>query len=129
MSNQIANCVSILSNGQKMRKHSIFLPCTKIILGIVKVLKSGGYILSFRFAFFDQRTHLEVFLKLVENPRLQNNFSAVSRPSLPKNFSRKALWDLKKKVGLFILSTSLGILSDKEARLLRVGGNVLIFAC
>jgi small subunit ribosomal protein S8 len=126
-SNRIAICASIFSNGQKMRKHSIFLPCTKNILGVVKVLKAGGYITNFNFVFLKQRMHLEVFLKLVENPKTQSIL--VSQVRLSKNFSRRALWALKKKVGVFVLTTSLGVLSDKEARLLRVGGKVLLYVC
>ena len=128
-SHQIAKFVSAVTNGQQIRKNSIFWPCSKNILEIVKILKTEGYISHFSFFETNQKKYIEIVLKYANNAKLKNSFTIVSRPSLVKYFSKKDVWKCSTKVGLFILSTPLGVLSDREAKMLHTGGKVLIYVC
>jgi len=128
-SNQIAKFVSAVKNSQKVKKGSLSWPCTKSILEIVKILKVEGYISHFKFFEVNKKKHVKVILKNYETPKIRSSFTLVSRPSLLKYFSKKDVWKFSTKVGIFILSTPLGILSDREARTLGTGGKVLLYVC
>ena len=128
-STQIAKFVSAVKNSQRVQKGSLFWPCTKSILEIVRILKTEGYISHFKFSDVDKKKYVEVILKNYDSSKIRNSFTLVSRPSLLKYFSKKDVWKFSTKVGILILSTPLGILSDREARMLRTGGKALLYVC
>ena len=127
--NQIVNFVSALSNAQVSLKNSFFWPHTKIVLEVLRILKKEGYISHFKLCKFREKDSFEVFLKHSDNPEINNSFKIVSKPSLEKYFSKSDVWKYSTNVGIFILSTPLGILSDREAKLLCTGGKVLLYVC
>ena len=130
MSNtQITNFASAISNAQKVRKYSFVWPHTKSILEIAKIFKTEGYVSHYLLCRVKGKNLIEVVLKHDTSSRTRTNFKIISKASFEKNLSKSNLWAFSKKAGIFILSTPLGVVSDREARLLSVGGKVLLFVC
>ena len=127
--NQIVNFVSAISNAQSTLKYSFFWPQTKLILEVLKILKKEGYISHFRLSQVNKKSFFQVFLKHGNNGEKSNSFKLISKPSLDKYFSKRDVWKFSTKVGVFILSTPFGILSDREAKSLSTGGKVLLYVC
>jgi ribosomal protein S8 len=124
-----ANFVSTISNNQRRQKHVIFYPFAKKILNVLFILRFEGYILSFRYCFFNKTKFIEIILKNVDNVKLQNSFKLICCSSGLNYFSKKDLKKISNKIGLIILSTPCGIFSDRKALLLNVGGKALFFIC
>ena len=130
MSNsQVVKFTSAISNAQSTLKYSFFWPQTKLILEVLKILKKEGYISHFRLSQVNKKSFFEVFLKHGNNGEKSNSFKLISKPSLDKYFSKRDVWKFSTKVGVFILSTPFGILSDREAKSLSTGGKVLLYVC
>jgi len=126
---QIVNFVSAISNAQSTLKYSFFWPRTKTILEVLKILKKEGYVSHFRLCQVKKRAFFEIFLKPSHDSEKSNRFKLISKPSLDKYFSKRDVWRFSTKVGIFILSTPFGILSDREAKSLCTGGKVLLYVC
>jgi small subunit ribosomal protein S8 len=99
----------------------------KSILEVVKILKTEGYISHFLFRETNGKRSLEIVLKNGNN--INSSISLVSRPSVLKYFSKKDIWKLSTKIGIFVLSTPQGVLSDREAKIMGTGGKVLLYIC
>jgi ribosomal protein S8 len=124
-----ANLVSTISNNRRRQRHVIFYPFTLKVLNVLGILRLDGYILSFRFCFINGKSFFEILLKNVDNVKLQNSFKLISCSRRLKYFSKKDLKKTSNKIGLVILSTPLGIFSDRKAVLLNVGGKALFYVC
>ena len=126
-SNQIINFASALSNAQKSLKNSFFWPRTKVILEILRILRKEGFVSHFKSCRYRGKESFEIFLKHSDDSETSKSFKLVSKPSLEKYFSKNDVWKFSTNVGIFILSTPFGILSDREAKQLCTGGKVLLY--
>jgi ribosomal protein S8 len=124
-----ANFVSTLSNNQRRQRHVIFYPFANKILNVLYILRFEGYILSFRYCFFNKTKYVEIVLKNVDYAKLQNSLKLVSCSSRLKYFSKKDLKKISNKIGLIILSTPYGIFSDRKAVFFSIGGKALFYIC
>ena len=128
-SSQIVNFVSAISNAAKSPNYSFFWPRSKTIFEVLKILKKEGYITHFQVCKNKEKDFFEIFLKRSDSVGRTNQFKVISKPSLEKRFSKKDVWKFSTHIGMFILSTPFGILSDREAKLLGTGGEVLLYVC
>lgn len=124
-----ANFVSTISNNQRRQRHVIFYPFAKKFLSILYILRFEGYIISFRYCFFNKTKYIEILLKTVVNVKLQNSLKLISCSSRLKYFSKKDLKKISNKIGVVILSTPYGIFSDRKAVFLSIGGKALFYIC
>ncbi len=99
------------------------------IVNFVSILKKEGYITHFQVCKNKEKDFFEIFLKRSDSVGRTNQFKVISKPSLEKRFSKKDVWKFSTHIGMFILSTPFGILSDREAKLLGTGGEVLLYVC
>ena len=124
MQDPIADMLTRIRNGQKALKEFVVMPSSKLKCAIACVLKGEGYITDYELAGDEVKPELKILLKYFEGRPVIARIKRVSRPGLriyktAKNLPRVSGF------GVAILSTSKGVIADKQARFLSVGGEVL----
>lgn len=122
----IADMLTQIRNGQMVKKEKIYVPASTKKAAILKVLTEEGYILGFNKA-DTEKPSLEVYLKYFNNKPVISLIKRVSRPGLRVYKGKEELPKVMGGLGVAIVSTSHGIVTDKKARQLGQGGEVLCF--
>lgn len=124
MSDNIADMLTRIRNGQKSRLLNVSMPLSKLKLAILDVLKNEGYIIDF--AGKEDTRSIEVKLKYsrVGEPAIRE-IHKVSKPGRRIYSGSSSLKEYYNNMGIYILSTSRGVMSDREAKKLNVGGEVI----
>lgn len=122
----IADMLTQIRNGQMVKKERIYVPASTKKAAILKVLTEEGYILGFNKA-DTEKPSLEVYLKYFNNKPVISLIKRVSRPGLRVYKGKEELPKVMGGLGVAIVSTSHGIVTDKKARQLGQGGEVLCF--
>ncbi len=126
MSDPIADMLTRIRNGGKAKLDSVEIPGSTIKVELAKVLKNQGYIKNYKFVKDDKQGVLRVYLKYDANrSHAIYKLERISKPSRRVYVRQKEVKPVFSGMGVAILSTSRGILTDKEARLQKVGGEVL----
>lgn len=124
----VADCLTRIRNGVAVRKNQVVVPCSKIVLGIVGVLKDSGYIKSFEVVEGEKPFLKNVVISLWYEPSSPiTELKQISKPGNRIYSEAKEIPHVMNGLGIAILSTSLGIVSDKVARSKNVGGEVLCY--
>jgi len=126
MSDPIADMLTRLRNGQSANKVDVTMPSSKAKVGIAKVLQDEGYIASYSVAEGSKPT-LTIVLRYYEGKPVIDMIKRVSRPGLR---TYKAANDLPKVIsgmGVAIISTSQGVMSDRAARKAGCGGEIICY--
>ena len=113
-----------------MAKHKIvMIPASNIKKEMTKILHEAGYILSYKFEDDDKQGKIKIALKYHPETKVPaiKSIRRVSRPGLRKYTGAKELPRVLNGLGIAIVSTSQGVMTDKEARKINVGGEVLCF--
>ena len=126
MTDPIANMIASLKNGQMATKASINIPASKLKKSILAVLLSEGYIASFEDA-KDENGHpiFKVGLKYHEGQPVIRTISRVSRPGRRVYAAVGKMPKVHNGLGVIIVSTSKGVMSDFDARQANIGGELL----
>ena len=124
MQDPVADMLTRVRNAQQARKRSVSMPASKMKVAIARVLQEEGYIVNHQVEKAGVKGYLLIHLKYFNGQAVIDKIKRISRPSLRVYRSYKTL-ETVKGFGVMILSTSLGIMSDAQARKLRVGGEVL----
>jgi small subunit ribosomal protein S8 len=124
MRHLIWNLLSAIKNGLLARKKVIIFPSTLLCNQVLTVLYKEGYISGFRLL-PDNSRFIEIFLKYNFGKPVVSKILSVSKPSKRVYISVLDLWKFNTCLHTLILSTSKGILSDKESRKLSIGGELL----
>lgn len=111
--------------GKKLKKKLVKIPSSKFCIAVLSVLRKEGYILSFDIVKFNFSSFINVYLKYVDNNPVIRSVWRVSKPGCRVYSSIRKLKAVCNGLGISILSTSKGVFSDHDARLLNVGGEVL----
>lgn len=130
MTDPIADYLTRLRNAISARHRVVEIPSSKIKQEITKVLYDKGYILNYKFVEVDEcRAVIKVALKydLQHKTNAIKMLKRVSRPGLRKYVGYKDMPRVLNGLGIAIVSTSSGIMTDKEARAMKVGGEVLCY--
>lgn len=124
MSDPVADMLTRIRNGQHANKASVTMPSSKQKVAIAKVLESEGYIAGYTIS-DDSKPQLTIELKYFEGRPVIAKIQRVSRPGLRifKNKSELPLVD--GGLGVAIISTSKGVMSDRAARAAGEGGEVI----
>ena len=126
MTDPLADMLTRIRNGQKSKLISVSCPHSVLKENVLKVLKSEGYISGFRVGANGSFKELEIDLKFMNTGK--GVISEIKRVSKPGKRITSAINDLPLNyngLGIYILSTSKGVVSDREARALGVGGEVI----
>lgn len=127
MSDPIADMLTRVRNGQMVYKTEVSLEATKIKEAIASVLKAEGYISDYQIESRDGKKQLVIYLKYYQGKPVIENISRVSRPGLRVYRGKNSLPQVMGGLGVAIISTSKGIMSDRNARLLGEGGEILCY--
>jgi small subunit ribosomal protein S8 len=124
----LADMLTRIRNANSARHDRVDIPASRLKEAIAKILKEEGYIKNFK-VIEDERKHriLRVFLKYDANRRGVINLKRISKPSRRVYVGSDEVPSVLKGMGVSILSTSKGVLTDKEARKANVGGEVLCY--
>ena len=126
MSDPLADMLTRIRNGVAARFDSVEMPLSKLKVGVVKVLKEEGYITDYQIIDQGVQGILKVTLKYgPNNEQVITGIRRVSRPGLRQYKKSSNIPKVMSGLGVGILSTSRGVISDREARRLNVGGELL----
>jgi small subunit ribosomal protein S8 len=125
MSDPIADMLTRIRNAQATDKVSVAIPSSKVKLAIAKVLKDEGYIEDFAQRAVDGKSVLEIGLKYYAGKPVIEKIERVSRPGLRIYKGRDDIPRVLNGLGVAIVSTSRGVMTDRRARETGVGGEVL----
>ena len=125
MSDPIADMLTRIRNAQSSEKQTVTMPASKIKASIAQVLKDEGYIEDFAVRELEGRSALEISLKYYAGKPVIEKIERVSRPGLRIYKPSDDLPKVMNGLGVAIVSTSRGVMTDRKARGLGVGGEVL----
>jgi small subunit ribosomal protein S8 len=127
MSDPIADLLTRIRNAQMVAKTSVTVPASKVKVAIVQVLKDEGYIDSFKVSNNDGKSDLEISLKYYAGRPVIERIERVSRPGLRVYRGSEAIPQVQNGLGVAIVTTPKGVMTDRKARAAGVGGEVLCY--
>ena len=126
MQDPISDCLNIIRNGLKRHKDVVLFPYSKLKHDLVNVLVDEGYLLSAEKVSVDSKNFVSVGLKYFDGQPVIKNLERISRPGLRKYEGVKDLKEVNAGLGIYILTTNQGLMTDKTARSQNIGGEVLV---
>jgi small subunit ribosomal protein S8 len=125
MTDPIADMLTRIRNGQKARKVGVTMPASKAKLAVAKVLKDEGYIVDYSVEGEGAAKSLSIELKYFDGVPVIERLERSSRPGLRIYRRKEDLPKVLGGLGIAIVSTSAGVMSDRQAREKGIGGEVL----
>ncbi len=129
MSDPIADMLTRIRNGQSAGKKIVKLPSSKLKVAIAKVLKDEGYISDYSVETNANHMEMTIELKYYNGQPVIEKVKRVSRPGLRIYKSKDELPKVLGGLGIAIVSTSSGVMTDRAARAIGHGGEVLCTVC
>ena len=127
MSDPIADMLTRIRNAQGVDKAVVSMPSSKIKVAIAQVLKDEGYIDGFSVRDDAGKSQLEIALKYYAGRPVIERIERVSRPGLRVYRGREAIPAVMNGLGVAIVTTPKGVMTDRKARQTGVGGEVLCY--
>ena len=127
MSDPIADMLTRIRNGQQAQKLSVAMPSSKLKIAIAKVLRDEGYIEDYAVRENAGKPELDVVLKYYAGRPVIERIERVSRPGLRVYKGSEKLPRVMNGLGVAIVSTPRGVMTDRAARAGRVGGEVICY--
>ena len=124
MQDPIADMLSRIRNAQARAKATVKMPSSTRKVAIARVLKDEGYIGGFKVAAEDGKPVLEIALKYFEGKPVIAEIDRVSRSGLRRYAGKDELPKVRGGLGIAIVSTSKGVMTDRAARAAGIGGDV-----
>ena len=125
MTDPIADLLTRIRNGQTARKPEVSMASSKLKTAIARVLKEEGYVADFRLESEGPKTKLTIDLKYYDGRPVIDRLERVSRPGLRIYRGKDELPKVLGGMGTVIVSTPQGVMTDKQARSIGQGGEVL----
>lgn len=125
----IADMLTRIRNANALHHESVTMPSSKIKVGIAKILLEEGFITSYNEKKLDEnKKELQIVLKYGPNgEKVISGLRRISKPGLRVTCDSQHVPFVLKGLGIAIISTSKGLLTDKEARAQKVGGEVICY--
>jgi len=127
MTDPIADMLTRIRNGQKAKKVSVSMPASKLKLSVAKVLTAEGYVTDVSAEEGDAKRTMTITLKYHEGEPVIERIERASRPGLRLYAGSGEIPKVQGGLGVAIVSTSRGVMTDREARAQGHGGEVLCF--
>jgi small subunit ribosomal protein S8 len=118
----IANMLTVIRNGNSAGHEKVEFPASKLKAAICKVLKDEGFIKSFKII---AKSQSDIKIKVALKDGALVGVSRVSRPGLRKYVGYEDMTRVMSGLGVSIVSTSKGVMSSREAKKIKVGGEIL----
>ena len=125
MSDPISDMLTRIRNAQAVQKPTVKMPASKVKTGIAKVLKDEGYITDFRDVEIDGKPGLEITLRYMQGKGVIETLKRISSPGLRQYRGKDDLPKILNGLGIAVVSTSKGIMTDTAARSAGQGGEIL----
>ena len=127
MSDPIADMLTRIRNAQLVEKATVTMPSSKLKVAIAQVLKDEGYIDGFAVKADGAKSELEISLKYYAGRPVIERIERVSRPGLRVYKGRDAIPQVMNGLGVAIVTTPKGVMTDRKARQTGIGGEVLCY--
>ena len=127
MSDPIADMLTRIRNAQATEKVSVFVPSSKVKQAIAQVLKDEGYIEDFAVRDQEGKSVIEIGLKYYAGKPVIEKIERVSRPGLRIYKGRDDIPNVMNGLGVAIVTTPKGVMTDRKARQAGIGGEVLVY--
>jgi small subunit ribosomal protein S8 len=127
MSDPIADLLTRIRNAQMVAKSTVSVPSSKVKVAIAQVLKDEGYIDSFTVKSDAGKSELEIALKYYAGRPVIERIERVSRPGLRVYRGKGTIPQVQNGLGVAIVTTPAGVMTDRKARATGVGGEVLCY--
>jgi len=127
MSDPIADMLTRIRNAQSIEKAVVTMPSSKLKIAIAQVLKDEGYVDGFKVRNEGGKAELEIALKYYAGRPVIERIERVSRPGLRVYKGRDAIPHVMNGLGVAIVTTPKGVMTDRKARQTGVGGEVLCY--
>jgi small subunit ribosomal protein S8 len=125
MSDPISDMLTRIRNAQAVQKSKVTIPASKVKTGIARVLKDEGFINDFRDIEAEGKPALEITLRYMNGRGVIESMKRVSSPGLRQYRGKDKLPKIQNGLGVAVISTSKGIMTDAAARAAGEGGEVL----
>lgn len=124
----ISDMLTVIRNAQQAKKENVDFPASKVKEAIIKIIKEEGYIVNYRRIEDGRQGLLRVYLRYAKSKEgVISGLKRISKPGCRIYVSKEKIPYVFGGTGSAILSTSRGILNDKEARRQKIGGEVLCY--
>ena len=127
MSDPIADMLTRIRNAQMVEKAVVLVPSSKVKVAIAQVLKDEGYIDGFSVNANDGKPQLEIALKYYAGKPVIERIERVSRPGLRVYKGHGSIPQVMNGLGVAIVTTPQGVMTDRKARATGIGGEVLCY--
>lgn len=127
MSDPVADMLTRIRNGQMAGHSKVNMPSSKLKVALAKVLIAEGYISTFSIKEDEGKAELSVDLKYFDGKPVIDMIKRVSRPGLRVYKNKDELPNVIGGLGIAVISTSKGIMTDRDARQAGVGGEVICY--
>ncbi|AKI04886.1 30S ribosomal protein S8 [Ligilactobacillus salivarius str. Ren] len=128
MTDPIADFLTRIRNASMAKHESLEVPASKIKRDIAEILKNEGFVRDVEYIDDDKQGIIRVFLKYGKgNERVISGIRRISKPGLRSYVKADAVPKVLNGLGIAILSTSEGVITDKEARAKKIGGEVIAY--
>jgi small subunit ribosomal protein S8 len=124
MQDPLADMLTRIRNAQNVGKAQVVMPSSKLKISVAKVLADEGYVAGYSVS-QDVKSELTIDLKYFEGKPVIAELDRISRPGLRSYAGKTALPKVRAGLGIAIVSTSKGVMTDRAARAAGVGGEVL----
>ena len=125
LSDPIGDMLARIKNSQMRNHKKVKLPSSKFKIKIAEVLKNEGYIIDFKVSDDDNKQNLEINLKYNSGNPVINTIQRVSKPGRRVFSSAESLPKINNGLGIAIVSTPKGVMSDVDARKNNIGGEII----
>ena len=123
----IADMLTRIRNANTARHSSVDVPCSKVKEAIAKILADEGFVESYEIVGEDNKKSIRLTLKYENKTRVLQGLKRISKPGLRIYANNEELPRVLNGLGIAVISTSKGIVTDKVARKENVGGEVLAY--
>lgn len=128
MSDPISDMLTRIRNANALKYENVKMPSSKMKVEIAKILKEEGFIVDYKVRGGEIKKELTIILKYAEDgTRVISNLKKISKPGLRVNVDCEHLPRVLKGLGIAIISTSHGVMTDTKARALGIGGEVIAY--
>jgi small subunit ribosomal protein S8 len=125
MQDPMADMLTRIRNAQMAGKATVEMPCSKLKVAVAKVLEEEGYVGAHSVIDNDGKPLLNIVLKYFQGKPVIAELDRVSRPGLRAYVGKEELPSVRAGLGVAIVSTSSGVMTDRAARAAGIGGEVL----
>lgn len=127
MTDPIADMLTRIRNANQMKHATVDMPASKLKQEVLELLKKEGYIVGVQRVKGDVQDTLRVSLKYLQDTRVVKGLKRISKPGLRVYAKNSEIPKVLNGLGIAVISTSNGVMTDREARKQKVGGEILAY--